>query len=394
MKIDNFNEFFLNNYSKPSIQIVQGEGLYLKDSEGNIYLDFLSGIAVNALGHSHPAVVEAVSKQIRTLDHVSNLYSNDVAEELSSKLSEISGINGKVFFCNSGAESIEAAIKLSRLTGKKKMVSLKNSFHGRTVGALSVTGQELKQKPFRPLLGNVKFIDSEKIRHIKRHVNRRTAALFLETIQGEGGVINLSEEFVVTAREFTQKKKSLLVVDEIQTGIGRTGYWFHHHKFNISPDVICVAKALGGGLPMGAIIVGNDFADLFKPGSHGSTFGGNPVVAKAALAVIDTIEKDNLLENAKKMGDLFRNLISSNEQVKTITGEGLLIGVKLKGNFAKNIEIQCQKLGLLLNAVKDDTLRLAPPLIVESQQITRAVEIINDAIDLVVKSEGVGNEIS
>lgn len=394
MKIDNFNEFFLNNYSKPSIQIVQGEGLYLKDSEGNIYLDFLSGIAVNALGHSHPAVVEAVSKQIRTLDHVSNLYSNDVAEELSSKLSEISGINGKVFFCNSGAESIEAAIKLSRLTGKKKMVSLKNSFHGRTVGALSVTGQELKQKPFRPLLGNVKFIDSEKIRHIKRHVNRRTAALFLETIQGEGGVINLSEEFVVTAREFTQKKKSLLVVDEIQTGIGRTGYWFHHHKFNISPDVICVAKALGGGLPMGAIIVGNDFADLFKPGSHGSTFGGNPVVAKAALAVIDTIEKDNLLENAKKMGDLFRNLISSNEQVKTITGEGLLIGVKLKGNFAKNIEIQCQKLGLLLNAVKDDTLRLAPPLIVESQQITRAVEIINDAIDLVIKSEGVGNEIS
>jgi len=394
MKIDNFNEFFLNNYSKPSIQIVQGEGLYLKDSEGNIYLDFLSGIAVNALGHSHPAVVEAVSKQIRTLDHVSNLYSNDVAEELSSKLSEISGINGKVFFCNSGAESIEAAIKLSRLTGKKKLVSLKNSFHGRTVGALSVTGQESKQKPFRPLLSNVKFIDSEKIRHIKRHVNRRTAALFLETIQGEGGVINLSEEFVVTAREVTQKKKSLLVVDEIQTGIGRTGYWFHHHKFNISPDLICVAKALGGGLPMGAIIVGNDFADLFKPGSHGSTFGGNPVVAKAALAVIDTIEKDNLLENAKKMGDLFRNLISSNEQVKTITGEGLLIGVKLKGNFAKNIEIQCQKLGLLLNAVKDDTLRLAPPLIVESQQITRAVEIINDAIDLVVKSEGVGNEIS
>ncbi|MFM9129658.1 MAG: acetylornithine transaminase, partial [Actinomycetes bacterium] len=366
----------------------------LKDSEGNIYLDFLSGIAVNALGHSHPAVVEAVNKQIRILDHVSNLYSNDVAEELSAKLSEISGINGKVFFCNSGAESIEAAIKLSRLTGKKKLVSLKNSFHGRTVGALSVTGQESKQKPFRPLLSNVKFVDSEKIRQIKRHVKRRTAALFLETIQGEGGVINLSEEFVVTAREVTQKKKSLLVVDEIQTGIGRTGYWFHHHKFNISPDVICVAKALGGGLPMGAIIVGNDFADLFKPGSHGSTFGGNPVVAKAALAVIDTIDTDNLLEMAKKMGDLFINLISSNEQVKTITGEGLLIGVKLKGNFAKNIEIQCQKLGLLLNAVKDDTLRLAPPLIVDYQQITRAVEIINDAIDLVVKSEGVGNEIS
>lgn len=176
--------------------------------------------------------------------------------------------------------------------------------------------------------------------------------------------------------------------------MGRTGYWFHHQKFNFSPDVICVAKALGGGLPMGAIIVSTDYSDLFKPGSHGSTFGGNPVVAKAALAVIDTIEKDNLLENAKIMGDLFRNLMSSNDQVKTITGEGLLIGVKLKGNLAKNIEIQCQKLGLLLNAVKDDTLRLAPPLIVDSQQIIRAVEIINDSIDLVTKSEGIMNEVS
>lgn len=394
MKSEYFNKFILNNYSTPSIQLVQGEGLYLKDTEGNIYLDFLSGIAVNALGHSHPAVIEAVNKQIKRLDHVSNLYSNDVAEELSEKLIEISGLNGKVFFCNSGAESIEAAIKLSRLTGKKKLVSLKNSFHGRTVGALSVTGQESKQKPFRPLLGNVRFIDPEKTKHIKRQVTKRTAAFFLETIQGEGGVNNLSEEFVINAREITKKKKSLLVVDEIQTGMGRTGYWFHHQKFNFSPDVICVAKALGGGLPMGAIIVSTDYSDLFKPGSHGSTFGGNPVVAKAALAVIDTIEKDNLLENAKIMGDLFRNLMSSNDQVKTITGEGLLIGVKLKGNLAKNIEIQCQKLGLLLNAVKDDTLRLAPPLIVDSQQIIRAVEIINDSIDLVTKSEGIMNEVS
>ena len=382
-----FNTRLLNNYATPSIQIVQGEGVYVKDSEGNIYLDFLSGIAVNALGHSHPVVIEAVKKQIGILDHVSNLYSNEAAEELSFKLSEISGINGKVFFCNSGAESIEAAIKLTRLTGKKNLLSLKNSFHGRTIGALSITGQESKQKPFRPLLKNVKFIEAGKINNLKRKINRRAAALFLETIQGEGGVINLDKEFVTKAREITKKKDCVLVIDEIQTGMGRTGLWFHHQKFNVQPDIICVAKALGGGLPMGAIIVSNQYSDLFKPGSHGSTFGGNPVVAQAALAVIETIERDMLLENAKNMGDLFTKLILSNSHVKNVSGEGLLIGVKLNSDCAKKVELECQKLGLLLNAVKDDTLRLAPPLIVDSNQISRAVEIINDAIDLVYKLE-------
>ena len=382
-----FNTRLLNNYATPSIQIVQGEGVYVKDSEGNIYLDFLSGIAVNALGHSHPVVIEAVKKQIGILDHVSNLYSNEAAEKLSFKLSEISGINGKVFFCNSGAESIEAAIKLTRLTGKKNLLSLKNSFHGRTIGALSITGQESKQKPFRPLLNNVKFIEAGKINSLKRKINRRAAALFLETIQGEGGVINLDKEFVTKAREITKKKDCVLVIDEIQTGMGRTGLWFHHQKFNVQPDIICVAKALGGGLPMGAIIVSNQYSDLFKPGSHGSTFGGNPVVAQAALAVIETIERDMLLENAKNMGDLFTKLILSNSHVKNVSGEGLLIGVKLNSDCAKKVELECQKLGLLLNAVKDDTLRLAPPLIVDSNQISRAVEIINDAIDLVYKLE-------
>ena len=389
-----WNKFLLNNYSSPNIQIVQGEGVYLKDSDGNIYLDFLSGIAVNALGHSHPAIVEAVKKQIGILDHVSNLYSNDAAEELSMKLIEISGIDGKVFFCNSGAESIEAAIKLSRLTGKKKLVSLNNSFHGRTIGALSITGQKSKQKPFYPLLRNVKFIDSQNTKQLKRNINKKTAAFFMETIQGEGGVVNLSSEFIQRARELTKIKNSLLIIDEIQTGFGRTGSWFHHQKFNIQPDAMCVAKALGGGLPMGAIVVSNEFADLFQPGSHGSTFGGNPVVAKAALAVIKTIENENLLENAKIMGELFKNLMIKNNHVINITGDGLLIGIKLKSNSAKNIESECQKMGLLLNAVKDDTLRIAPPLIVDSQQINRAVEIIDDAINIVLKLEGKNSEVS
>ncbi|MFZ9790575.1 MAG: acetylornithine transaminase [Candidatus Nanopelagicales bacterium] len=389
-----FNRYLLSNYSSPNIQIVQGEGLYLKDSNGNIYLDFLSGIAVNALGHSHPSIIEAVSKQISILDHVSNLYSNNVIEQLSEKISFISGINGKIFFCNSGAESIEAAIKLSRLTGRKKVVSLKNSFHGRTMGALSITGQESKQKPFKPLLKNIKFIDSQKISRISRSVRRKTAAFFIETIQGEGGVINLSKEFIYQARYVTQKKNSLLVIDEIQTGFGRTGNWFHHQKFDIKPDVICVAKALGGGLPMGAMIVSEKYSDLFTPGQHGSTFGGNPVVAKAALAVIETIEKENLLENAKNMGILFGELMSKNENVKTITGDGLLIGVKLKQLIAKEVEQESQKLGLLINAVKEDTLRIAPPLIVDSQQISRSVEIIEDAIDITLKNHGDKYEIS
>ena len=389
-----FNRYLLSNYSSPNIQIVQGEGLYLKDSNGNIYLDFLSGIAVNALGHSHPSIIEAVSKQIKILDHVSNLYSNNVIEQLSEKISSISGINGKIFFCNSGAESIEAALKLSRLTGRKKIVSLENSFHGRTMGALSITGQESKQKPFKPLIKNIKFIDSQKISRISRSVSRKTAAFFIETIQGEGGVINLSKEFIDQARYVTQKKNSLLVIDEIQTGFGRTGNWFHHQKFDIKPDVICVAKALGGGLPMGAMIVSEKYSDLFTPGQHGSTFGGNPVVAKAALAVIETIEKENLLENAKNMGILFGELMSKNENVKTITGDGLLIGVKLKQLIAKEVEQECQKLGLLINAVKEDTLRIAPPLIVDSQQISRSVEIIEDAIDITLKNHGDKYEIS
>lgn len=389
-----FNRYLLSNYSSPNIQIVQGEGLYLKDSNGNIYLDFLSGIAVNALGHSHPSIIEAVSKQIKILDHVSNLYSNNVIEQLSEKISFISGINGKIFFCNSGAESIEAALKLSRLTGRKKVVSLKNSFHGRTMGALSITGQESKQKPFKPLLKNIKFIDSQKISRISRSVSRKTAAFFIETIQGEGGVVNLSKEFIDQARYVTKKKNSLLVIDEIQTGFGRTGNWFHHQKFNIKPDVICVAKALGGGLPMGAMIVSEKYSDLFTPGQHGSTFGGNPVVAKAALAVIETIEKENLLENATNMGILFGKLMSKNENVKTITGDGLLIGVKLKQLIAKEVEQECQKLGLLINAVKEDTLRIAPPLIVDSQHISRSVEIIEDAINIALKNHGDKYEIS
>ncbi len=384
--MNKLNANLLQNYSTPTIQLVEGEGVYLKDSKGNLYLDFLSGIAVNALGHSHPAVIEAVSKQIKSLDHISNLYSNPVSEELASILLEISGLDGGVFFCNSGAESVEAAYKLSRLMNRKKVIALKNSFHGRTMGALSLTGQESKQRPFKPLIPKVKFIGHTKLFNLKRNINRRTAAFFLETIQGEGGVVNLSSEFIKTTRKITEQKGCLMVVDEIQTGIGRTGYWFHHQKFDIKPDVICTAKALGGGLPMGAIIVSRKYSNLFTPGTHGSTFGGNPVVASAALAVIKTIKEQQLMENAIKMGKLFNDIMEKVTFVDSISGDGLLIGVKLNENIAKKVEIECQNQGLLINAVKDNVLRIAPPLIVDSVQVTRAAEIIEDSIFKVVNS--------
>ena len=305
----NWNNIFLNNYGTPTIELVEGEGVVVKDSQGNIYLDFLSGIAVNALGHAHPAVIDAVSKQIRKLSHTSNFYANEPAINLAEKLIAISNLDAKVFFCNSGAEANEAAIKLSRRTGKKSLIAANNSFHGRTMGSLSITGQLAKQKPFKPLLSDVQFIDINSKSGVRK-IKRKTAAVFLESIQGEGGVTPCTNEFLKAVRAKTIKTKSLLVMDEVQTGLGRTGQWFGYENAGITPDVVTLAKALGGGLPMGAILVTGNAKELFEPGQHGSTFGGNPVVASAALATIDVIEKENLLENSLNMGDLLIKLIN------------------------------------------------------------------------------------
>jgi acetylornithine aminotransferase len=381
----NWNNIFLNNYGTPTIELVEGEGVVVKDSQGNIYLDFLSGIAVNALGHAHPAVIDAVSKQIRKLSHTSNFYANEPAINLAEKLIAISNLDAKVFFCNSGAEANEAAIKLSRRTGKKNLIAANNSFHGRTMGSLSITGQLPKQKPFKPLLGDVQFIDINSKSGVRK-IKRKTAAIFLESIQGEGGVKPCTNEFLKAVRTKTIKTKSLLVMDEVQTGLGRTGQWFGYENAEITPDVVTLAKALGGGLPMGAILVSGDAKELFEPGQHGSTFGGNPVVASAALATIDVIEKENLLGNSKNMGELLIKLINQIEGVKEVRGRGLLLGVELTELAAKDVELECRKMGLLLNAVTEKTLRLAPALIVNIEQVKRCSEIIDDAIKIVKKS--------
>ena len=380
----NWNNIFLNNYGTPAIELVAGEGVIVKDSQGNIYLDFLSGIAVNSLGHAHPVIIEAVSDQIRKLSHTSNFYANDPSIKLAEKLIAITNFDAKVFFCNSGTEANEAAIKLSRRTGKKQLIAAHNSFHGRTMGSLSITGQLAKQKPFEPLIGDVKFIDINTKSGVRK-IKRKSAAVFLESIQGEGGVTPCNDEFLQSVRSKTIKTKTLLVMDEVQTGLGRTGNWFGYEKSGIKPDVITLAKGLGGGLPMGAMLVTGEAKELFEPGQHGSTFGGNPVVASAALATLNFIEKEDLLNNATNMGQLLIKLITQIEGVTEVRGRGLLLGVGLKEVIAKDVELECRKLGLLLNAVNENTLRLAPALIVNIDQVKRCAEIIDDAIRNVKK---------
>ena len=380
----NWNNIFLNNYGTPAIELVAGEGVIVKDSQGSIYLDFLSGIAVNSLGHAHPVIIEAVTDQIKKLSHTSNFYANEPSIKLAEKLIAISNFDAKVFFCNSGTEANEAAIKLSRRTGKKQLIAAHNSFHGRTMGSLSITGQMTKQKPFEPLIGDVKFIDINTKSGVRK-IKRKSAAVFLESIQGEGGVTPCNDEFLQSVRSKTSKTKTLLVMDEVQTGLGRTGNWFGFEKSGIKPDVITLAKGLGGGLPMGAMLVTGDAQDLFEPGQHGSTFGGNPVVASAALATLSFIEKEDLLNNSTNMGQLLIKLITQIEGVTEVRGRGLLLGVGLKDVKAKDVELECRKLGLLLNAVNENTLRLAPALIVNIDQVKRCAEIIDDAIRNVKK---------
>jgi acetylornithine aminotransferase len=380
----NWNNIFLNNYGTPAIELVAGEGVIVKDSQGSIYLDFLSGIAVNSLGHAHPVIIEAVSDQIKKLSHTSNFYANDPSIKLAEKLIAITNFDAKVFFCNSGTEANEAAIKLSRRTGKKQLIAAHNSFHGRTMGSLSITGQSAKQKPFEPLIGDVKFIDINTKAGVRK-IKRKSAAVFLESIQGEGGVTPCNDEFLQSVRSKTIKTKTLLVMDEVQTGLGRTGNWFGYEKSGIKPDVITLAKGLGGGLPMGAMLVTGEAKELFEPGQHGSTFGGNPVVASAALATLNFIEKEDLLNNATNMGQLLIKLITQIEGVTEVRGRGLLLGVGLKEVMAKEVELECRNLGLLLNAVTENTLRLAPALIVNIDQVKRCAEIIDDAIRNVKK---------
>ncbi|MFF7989401.1 acetylornithine transaminase [Kitasatospora xanthocidica] len=363
---------FTDNYGTPRIPLVRGAGSKLWDADGKEYTDLLGGIAVNALGTAHPAVVEAVGRQIATLGHVSNLFMAEPTIALAERLLELDGRpGGRVFFCNSGAEANEAAFKISRRTGRTHLVALQGAFHGRTMGALALTGQPAKQDPFRPLPGDVTHVPFGDVEALRAAVTTETAAVFLEPIQGENGAIPLPDGYLRAAREITRATGTLLVLDEIQTGVGRTGHWYAHQAYEgVEPDVVTLAKALGGGLPMGATLAFGPAADLLTPGQHGTTFGGNPVAAAAGLAVLDTIESEGLLEHVRKLGERLRHGVEAigDPLVSHVRGAGLLLGIVLTEPVSARIQAAAQEAGFLVNAAVPDAVRLAPPLVLTEQE--------------------------
>lgn len=370
-----------NNYGTPAITLVKGKGLVVKDIEGNTYLDFLGGIATNILGHAHPNVVNAVSKQVKTLGHVSNFYSHPNAVLLAEKLATFTGTKGaKVFFCQSGAEANEAAIKLSRKTGRSQMIATQGSFHGRTMGALSLTGQPSKREPFLPLLKNVKHVPYGDVDAMRRSISKKTAMVIVEPIMGEAGVIVPPDDYLQLLRQLCDKTGALLVIDAVQTGIGRTGDWFGYEYSGITPDVITVAKGLGGGLPLGAMIALGRAADLFEPGEHGSTFGGNPITTSAALAVIKTIESKKILKKVQRQGRSLIQELALIPGVLQVRGAGLLIGIELVSANAQEITQKLLARGVLVNAANTTTIRIAPALIVSDAQIKKFVSIFREVL--------------
>ncbi len=371
-----------SNYGTPSIALSQGKGIEVWDLDGVKYLDFLGGIATNLLGHNHPAIVAAVSKQIRQLSHVSNFYAHPVALELAGKLQKMtSDKSARVFFCNSGAEANEAAIKIARLHRGKRIVAATGAFHGRTMGALSLTGQSSKRDAFKPLLPGVKHVKYGDIKALRRAVNKRTAMVILEPIMGEAGVVTPPSGYLKAARQICDTNGALLAIDAVQTGMGRCGSWFGYEDEGISPDLITIAKGLGGGLPLAAMITLGKASELFKAGSHGSTFGGNPVAAAAAIAVIDEIEKKKYLALNTVKGALIRNLISPIIGVEQVRGRGLLIGICVKESRAKQIAAGMQSRGFLVNAASEDVIRIAPAYVVSERQIMSFVSAFNSSCE-------------
>ena len=370
-----------DNYGTPSIELVSGKGSVVKDANGNTYLDFLAGIATNVLGHAHPAIVKVVSKQISTLGHVSNFYAHPNVLELAEKLQKLTGDkSARTFFCNSGAEANEAAFKLSRKTGKYRVVATQEAFHGRTMGALSLTGQPSKRNPFKPLIKGIKHVPFGDSSAMKRAITKKTAMVIVEPIMGEAGVIVPPSDYLKNLSQYCDEKGALLVFDCVQTGMGRTGDWFGYEYSGIKPDVITLAKGLGGGLPLGAMIALGSAAQLFEAGDHGSTFGGNPVATAAALAVISSIEKEKILAHVDQVGAFLLAELALTPGVSEVRGAGLLIGLTLDKPVAKSVVKKCQELGALINAPGDTTIRLAPALNVSMKQAEIFLAIFKRAL--------------
>lgn len=377
----------MNNYGTPAVALASGDGAVVTDADGNSYLDLLGGIAVNILGHRHPAIIEAVTQQMATLGHTSNLYATEpgiaLAEELVALLGAPEDTPARVFFCNSGTEANEVAFKLSRLTGRTKLVAAQEAFHGRTMGSLALTGQPSKRAPFAPLPGDVTYVPYGDVAALAAAVDDATAAVFLEPIMGESGVVVPPEGYLAAARDVTARHGALLVLDEVQTGMGRTGTFFAHQHDGITPDVVTLAKGLGGGLPIGACLAVGRAAELMTPGLHGSTFGGNPVCTAAALAVLRVLASRNLVRHAEVLGKSLRHGIEGlgHPLVDHVRGRGLLCGVALTAARAKDAEAAARTAGFLVNAAAPDVIRLAPPLIITEDQLDGFVAALPGILD-------------
>lgn len=381
-----YGDALMNTFGQPQRTLVRGEGARVWDAEGNEYLDLLGGIAVNALGHAHPAIVEAVTTQLSTLGHVSNFFASEPQIRLAEKLVELVGEpSARVFFTNSGAEANEAALKATRKwRGRTTVVAAEGSFHGRTMGALSLTSKAQYREPFEPLPGTVRWVPFGDAEALAAAVDDTVAAVILEPIQGEAGVVVPPDEYLVKARAITSDHGALLWLDEVQTGIGRTGDWFAYSRFGIEPDLLTLAKGLGGGLPIGAFVALGEAASLFAPGDHGTTFGGNPVATAAALAVIETIEKHDLLEHVRVVGETLRDRLASHPLVQDVTGRGLLMGVVLTEPIAAQVQRAALAAGLIVNAPTPDRIRLAPPLILTADEAGAAAVALTATLDEVM----------
>ncbi len=365
-----WSDNLMSNYSVPSITLVKAKGCVVQDADGVKYLDMLGGIATSILGHAHPAVVTAVNRQIKTLSHVSNFYSHPNAIELAQILVRFTGKkDSRVFFAQSGAEANEAAIKLSRKTGRSRIVAMDGSFHGRTMGSLSLTGQSAKKVAFTPLLKNIKHIPFGDIKKARRVINSRTAMVIIEPIMGEAGVIVPPENYLKEIREICTAHGVLLAIDAVQTGIGRTGQWFGYEYSGITPDVITVAKGLGAGLPLAAMIAVGKSSQLFVPGDHGSTFGGNPVTTAASIAAIKWIEKNKILSKCRSDFKYISAALRSTPGVTEVRGAGLLIGIELSNQNSSEIAQLLQNSGVLVNAANPNTIRIAPALNISKKEI-------------------------
>jgi len=382
--LDNYVDSVMNTFGMPKRVFVRGEGCFLWDADGQRYLDLLSGLAVNALGHAHPTVISAITGQIATLGHVSNFFATPAQVALASRLTALTGAeDAKVFFTNSGTEANEAAFKITRMTGRSKIISTEGAFHGRSMGSLAITHNPKYREPFVPLPGEVIFVPYGDPEALAAEADDDLAAIVLEPIQGESGIVVPPTDYLIRAREVCDRHSALLWIDEVQTGMGRTGSWLVHVADGVRADIVTLAKGLGNGFPIGACLAAGPAARLLGPGSHGSTFGGNPVAAIAGLAVIAVIERDGLLDNATTMGEHLATAVTGlgHPLITGIRGRGLLRGITLAEPIATAVADAALSAGFVINAPCPDVLRLAPPLVITADLLDSFVAALPGLID-------------